>query len=122
MRRLHGLLIASVVATAVGCSAYPPYLLTATPDVPVDRMSAVEAAVVTLQDAGYTITTANENLGIVTTDWMDKTSLGTMLVYGGSDRKRVSIHIVRTGDKLTVQITKQTKSLLRDYLNRWCRA
>ena len=112
-------LLSVVVATAVGCSAYPAYLLTAVPDAPVDRMSAVEATVVVLQDSGYTVTVANENLGIVTTDWADKTNIGTKLLYGvsGGKRKRVSVNVGRGGDKLTVQITSQSRSVLQGWQN-----
>ena len=119
MQRITVLLSVLVVATLAGCSAYPAYLLTAVPEAPIDRLSATEAAVAVLQDGGYTTTTANENLGIVTTDWADKTNIGTKLLYGvgGGKRKRVSINIGRGGDKLTVQITSQSRSALRGWEN-----
>ena len=118
MRRLLGGFSALVVIAAVGCApAYPPYLLTAIPDAELERLPAVDATVTVLQRAGYTVAMANHELGVVTTDWADRSDRGALFFVGTSVQRRVSANVLRNGQEISVQITTQTKPSWQGWRN-----
>ncbi|MDP2703966.1 MAG: hypothetical protein Q8P01_01990 [bacterium] len=91
-------------------------------DVPVDRSDVVAATVSVLQQEGYAIALANENVGVVTTEWQDTTSgllkfAGAFSGTAAGERKQISASVSVDGKQIVLQLTKQNLTTLGGWNN-----
>ncbi len=116
------LLVLCALSLFVSACSYKPLITTYAVDVPVNRSDVVAATVSVLQQEGYAIALANENVGVVTTEWQDTTS-GLLKVLGAlgnspaGERKQISASVSVDGKQIVLQLTKQNLTTLGGWNN-----
>jgi len=80
-----------------GCSSLTRFIYKAPFTQSVKKEDIVAAVVNVLQSRGFTITTANEKLGLITTDWKSLTDAGgagwSKALWGSADYRRMKISV-----------------------------
>lgn len=92
----------------VGCDVVEPSLLTGS----VQEISSgafVNATVSVLYEEGYTVDTADQQAGLVTTHWRDESSYASQNFLDRSRRTRISVVFDFFTKHVKVQMTKQKK-------------
>ncbi len=115
------LLVVTSVLLITGCS-YKPLIIDYAVDAPADRAAIVAATVSVLQQEGYAIALANENVGVVTTEWQDTTSgaskvVGALFNSPSGQRKQITTTVSVDGRRVVLQLTKQEQAALGGWRN-----
>ena len=89
-----------------------PVILTHDSAEPVSKVDVVSAGVHVLQQRGYNLAMVNENVGVLTTEWADDTSVGTEIFSILTDdkvnhRKQVGVSVSPDSMAVTVTVTRQ---------------
>ncbi len=92
-----------------GCDVVDPTLIGGPVVEGVTAGELINASVTVLQEQGYTVISADREVGVVTTDWRDESSFVDQHLLDESHRSRVSVVVDFYSNTLTVQMTKQIK-------------
>ena len=121
MRRLALLGLCAIAVTA-GCATHLPVIRTYASPEPVNKPDVVGAAVQVLQARGYNLALVNENVGVLTTEWADDTSVGTQVlsVLSGdttNHRKQIGVSVSSDALQITVTVTRQEQNEFSSWAN-----
>ncbi len=121
MRRLALLGLCAIAVTA-GCATHVPVIRTYASPEPVNKPDVVGAAVQVLQARGYNLALVNENVGVLTTEWADDTSVGTKVlnVLAGAktnNRKQIGVSVAQDAREITVTVTRQEQDEFSSWNN-----
>lgn len=117
MQKSYGYFLAAVLFVGSGCASVTRYSYRSS--LPPDKHKAediVAAAASVLQDQGFTLTIANEKLGLVSTDWKSLTSdfsKGMQIFLAGSANTRkmkLSIAYLAAAQQLKITPTVENQS------------
>lgn len=92
-----------------GCGVIDPTLINGPVSEGITPGELLNAAVVTLQEQGYTVIVADREGGVVTTDWRDESSAVDRILLGEFHRTRVSVTVDFYTRNVAVQMTRQIK-------------
>ncbi|MBT3269711.1 outer membrane protein assembly factor BamC [Candidatus Poribacteria bacterium] len=119
MRRLA---LLGLCAVAVGCATHLPVIRTYSSPEPVSKADVMAAAVQVLQTRGYNMAMVNENVGVLTTEWADDTSVGTQVLSAlvgdkTNQRKQIGVSVAPDAREITVTVTRQEQNDFTSWTN-----
>ena len=101
--------VALLVVLLISCAGTMQPALFETKRFPGCEMGDVVAAVTTvLPEYGYTVSTVNEKIGVVSTDWKEEAP-GGFIFATTSVRRKISVTVDRETMKIKMQVIKQKK-------------
>jgi hypothetical protein len=111
MKKIAIIVIVLLVFGILGCRSVKDSVLT-TKASNIDIADFVQAATYVLTDNGLTVTLVNENIGLITTDWINNDSIMT-----GKSRLKISLTYNKKTNSIVITPNKEAEAYVNKSLS-----